>query len=286
MPTGLTTNLWGDDAVVVDMEDLAYHLCTTAQRAGDKIKEIRLTFSDEDFQIKGDGSPVTVADLKAHEAITEALSLLRPEWPIVSEEGSSGGDPLDSEYSFLVDPLDGTKEFIRGNGMYTVNIAVMALRGNGRWEPMLGVVHAPESTSTWFGGVGVPATLQDEEGIRTISSGSDRSKPVIVGSVSHSSPKDLEFAESIGEHVFEGVGSSLKICRVADGSADLAPRFGTTSCWDTAAAHAVLNAAGGSLVDPSGQELDYDIKTEILNPWFLATSGGLGIDQWKSHQGP
>ena len=285
MPTGLTTNLWGDDAVV-DMEDLAYHLCTTAQRAGDKIKEIRLTFSDEDFQIKGDGSPVTVADLKAHEAITEALSLLRPEWPIVSEEGSSGGDPLDSEYSFLVDPLDGTKEFIRGNGMYTVNIAVMALRGNGRWEPMLGVVHAPESTSTWFGGVGVPATLQDEEGIRTISSGSDRSKPVIVGSVSHSSPKDLEFAESIGEHVFEGVGSSLKICRVADGSADLAPRFGTTSCWDTAAAHAVLNAAGGSLVDPSGKELDYDIKTEILNPWFLATSGGLGIDQWKSHQGP
>jgi 3'(2'), 5'-bisphosphate nucleotidase len=268
------------------MEDLAYHLCTIAQRAGEKIKEIRLTFSDEDFQIKGDGSPVTIADLKAHEAIIEALSLLRPEWPIVSEEGSSGGDPLDSEYSFLVDPLDGTKEFIRGNGMYTVNIAVMALRGNGRWEPMLGVVHAPESTSTWFGGVGVPATLQDEEGIRTISSGSDRSKPVIVGSVSHSSPKDLEFAESIGEHVFEGVGSSLKICRVADGSADLAPRFGTTSCWDTAAAHAVLNAAGGSLVDPSGRELDYDIKEEILNPWFLATSGGLGVDQWKSHQGP
>ena len=286
MPTGLTTKLRGDDAVVVDMEDLAYHLCTIAQRAGDKIKEIRLTFSDEDLKIKGDGSPVTIADISAHEVIIEALSLLRPKWPIVSEEGSSGGDPLGSDHSFLVDPLDGTKEFIRGNGMYTVNIAVMALRGNGRWEPVLGVVHAPEFTSTWFGGARVPATLQNDNGIRRISSGSDRPIPVIVGSVSHSSPKDREFAKSIGRHVYEGVGSSLKICRVADGSADLAPRFGTTSCWDTAAAHAVLNAAGGSLVDPSGQELDYDIKTEILNPWFLATSGGLGIDQWKSHQGP
>ena len=282
----MTTKLRGDDVVVVDMEDLAYHLCTIAQRAGDKIREIRLTFSDEDLKIKGDGSPVTVADLNAHEVITEALHLLRPEWPIVSEEGSSGGDPLDSDYSFLVDPLDGTKEFIRGNGMYTVNIAVMALRGNGRWEPVLGVVHAPEFMSTWFGGVGVRATLQNEDGISTISSGSDRSTPIILGSVSHSTPMDREFAESIGEHVFEGVGSSLKICRVADGSADLAPRFGTTSCWDTAAAHAVLNAAGGCLVDPSGQELDYDIMTEILNPWFLATSGGLGVDQWKSHQAP
>ncbi len=280
------TKLRGDGAVAVDMEDLAYHLCTIAQRAGDKIREIRLSFSDEDLKIKGDGSPVTVADLNAHEAITEALHLLRPEWPIVSEEGSSGGDPLDSDYSFLVDPLDGTKEFIRGNGMYTVNIAVMALRGNGRWEPVLGVVHAPEFMSTWFGGVGVRATLQNEDGIRTISSGSIRSTPIILGSVSHSTPMDREFAESIGEHVFEGVGSSLKICRVADGSADLAPRFGTTSCWDTAAAHAVLNAAGGCLVDPSGQELDYDIKTEILNPWFLASSGGLGVDQWKSHQAP
>lgn len=282
----MMTKLRGDGAVAVDMEDLAYHLCTIAQRAGDKIREIRLTFSDEDLKIKGDGSPVTVADLNAHEAITEALHLLRPEWPIVSEEGSSGGDPLDSDYSFLVDPLDGTKEFIRGNGMYTVNIAVMALRGNGRWEPVLGVVHAPEFMSTWFGGVGVRATLQNEDGIRTISSGSIRSTPIILGSVSHSTPMDREFAESIGEHVFEGVGSSLKICRVADGSADLAPRFGTTSCWDTAAAHAVLNAAGGCLVDPSGQELDYDIKTEILNPWFLASSGGLGVDQWKSHQAP
>ena len=267
------------------MEDLAYHLCTIAQRAGDKIKEIRLTFSDEDLKIKGDGSPVTIADISAHEVIIEALSLLRPEWPIVSEEGSSGGDPLGSDHSFLVDPLDGTKEFIRGNGMYTVNIAVMALRGNGRWEPVLGVVHAPEFTSTWFGGARVPATLQNDNGIRRISSGSDRPIPVIVGSVSHSSPRIASTLRPSGNMSTRG-GVLAQDLWVADGSADLAPRFGTTSCWDTAAAHAVLNAAGGSLVDPSGQELDYDIKTEILNPWFLATSGGLGIDQWKSHQGP
>ena len=272
--------------IIADMEKLAHHLCAIAQRAGDEIKKIRLTFSNQDLEKKGDGSPVTTADIAAHQLIVQALSVLKSDWPIVSEEGSVGGAPSCSEFSFLVDPLDGTKEFVRGNGMYTVNIAVMKSKGNGRWSPILGVVHAPEYNSTWWGGTLVNAAMMDEDGIRRISSGSNRKSPIIVGSVSHSSPKDREFCLAIGEHTYEGVGSSLKICRVADGSADLSPRFGPTSCWDTAAAHAILNSAGGNLLNPDGNELDYDIERNILNPWFLATSGGRSKDVWLTLQRP
>ena len=265
------------------MDDLSMKLCIVAQRAGSEIMSVRDSFKPEEFELKGDGSPVTVADLRAHQIIEEALSKIHPEIPIVSEEGSAG-DPLSSELCFLVDPLDGTKEFIRGNGMYTVNIALMERRDNSRWSPILGVVHAPEFGITWFGGRGMGAMRQDAGGIGAISSGTNNSAPLIVGSVSHASPRDRDFAEAVGEHAFEGVGSSMKICRVAEGSADMAPRFGTTSCWDTAAAHAVLNAAGGSLLGPDGEELDYDLVEDILNPWFLATSGGKWVDLWIEHQ--
>ena len=258
-------------------------LCIIAQRAGYEIIKVRESFEPQDFEMKGDGSPVTVADLKAHRIIEEALSKIHPEIPLVSEEGSAG-DPLSSELCFLVDPLDGTKEFIRGNGMYTVNIALMERKTNSRWTPILGVVHAPEFGVTWFGGQDAEPTRQDIEGIRGIRTGTNNTAPIIVGSVSHASPRDRAFAEAVGEHVFEGVGSSMKICRVAEGSADMAPRFGTTSCWDTAAAHAVLNAAGGSLLGPDGAELDYDLVEDILNPWFLATSGGKWVDLWIEHQ--
>ena len=266
------------------MDELAHHMCGVAQRAGDRILDIRSKFNSEELSIKEDGSPVTQADLSAHNLIVRDLSILRPEWPIVSEEGSVGDVKSSVEFSFLVDPLDGTKEFIRGNGMYTVNIAVMSRNEYNRWDPILGVVHAPEYNSTWFGGRSVDATLLDFNGMRLISAGSDRTAPIVLGSVSHSTPRDRRFCEAIGEHIFEGVGSSLKICRVADGSADLTPRFGPTSCWDTAAAHAVLNAAGGSLLGPGGKEIDYDLVEDVLNPWFLATSDGKCVDLWIEHQ--
>ena len=265
------------------MEDLAYRLCMVAQRAGMEIMRVRDSFKPEEFKLKGDGSPVTLADLRAHRIIEEALSKIDNEIPSISEEGSSG-DPMSSELCFLVDPLDGTKEFIRGNGMYTVNIALMERQDNTRWSPILGVVHAPEFGITWFGGREMGAMRQHAGGIEEISSGTNNSAPLIVGSVSHASPRDRAFAEAVGEHEFEGVGSSMKICRVAEGSADMAPRFGTTSCWDTAAAHAVLNAAGGSLLGPDGEELDYDLVEDILNPWFLATSDRKWVDLWIEHQ--
>ena len=180
--------------------------------------------------------------------------------------------------------MDGTKEFIRGNGMYTVNIALMERRDDSRWNPIIGVVYAPEFGITWFGERAMGAIRQDSDGIRSISAGTSNIAPIIVGSISHASPRDRAFAKSVGEHVFEGVGSSMKICRVAEGTADMAPRFGTTSCWDTAAAHAVLNAAGDNLLRPDGEELDYDLGGDILNPWFFATSGGKWVELWIQHQ--
>ena len=265
------------------MDELALKICIVAQKAGSEIMNVRESFKPEEIELKGDGSPVTVADIRAHQFIEEALLKIHPEIPIVSEEGSVG-DPKNSELCFLVDPLDGTKEFIRGNGMYTVNIALMERRNNSRWITILGVVHAPEFGITWFGGRGIGAVRQDSGGMENISAGTNNSAPVIVGSVSHASPKDRVFANEVGEHVFEGVGSSMKICRVAEGSADMAPRFGTTSCWDTAAAHAVLNGAGGNLLGPDGEELDYDLVEDILNPWFFATSNGKWVDLWIEHQ--
>ena len=265
------------------MQDDAFKLSIIAQKAGRAILEVKSDFHTGDMQLKRDGSPVTLADLRAHEVIVEALQVMDSNIPIVSEEGVVG-DPSSCSIAYLVDPLDGTKEFIRGNGMYTVNIALMERRDGLRWSPILGVVHAPELGATWLGGIHANATRQDRNGIRDISIGRFGKNPVIVGSVSHSSPRDLDFANDVGEHTFEGVGSSIKICRVAEGTADLAPRFGTTSCWDTAAAHAVLNAAGGRILRPDGVELDYDIVDQILNPWFLATSDSRWDNLWISHQ--
>lgn len=265
------------------MEEVALQLRTIAQKAGKGIIEVKGTFTQDKIDIKKDGSPVTIADLKAHQIIEEELSKIHPDIPIISEEGSVG-NPLSCELCFLVDPLDGTKEFIRGNGMFTVNIALMERISNSRWTPILGAVHAPELGLTWFGGREVGSFRQDMLGVSEISASSHNWPPVILGSVSHASPRDRAFARAVGQHVFEGVGSSIKICRVAEGTADMAPRFGTTSCWDTAAAHAILKTAGGSLLGPDGEEIDYDLVKNVLNPWFLATSTRKWVDLWIDHQ--
>ena len=107
--------------------------------------------------------------------------------------------------------------------------------------------------------------------------------PIVLGSVSHPSPKDKIFLHEMGNHIFEGVGSSLKICRVADGTADLTVRFGPTSCWDTSAAHAILNSAGGNLLGPDGRELEYDLVHGQLNPPFIATYDSKWINLWLRH---
>lgn len=255
-----------------------------AHEAGLAIMEVYDRAGDINVEIKGDESPLTEADLAANDVITRGLSSLTPEIPIVSEEGNVG-DPREAPYCWLVDPLDGTKEFIKRNGMFTVNIALMRRRGS-RWSPVFGVVHAPASDTTWRGGTTVPAerTGPGGSGRILVKPSSLGEKVRLVASGSHRGAKDEDFAEAVGDHDLIRMGSSLKACVVAEGGADLYPRFGPTSCWDIAAAHSVVASAGGAVVGPQGRTLDYDVIDEVLNPFFLVTSDDRWIEAWVHAQ--
>lgn len=235
------------------------------------------------IQVKTDDSPLTKADLAAHDVIVQGLVAISPNVPIVSEEGKVG-DPLDSEFTWLVDPLDGTKEFIKRNGMFTVNIALMR-RERERWAPVFGVVHAPVTETSWFGGNGVTATKIHQQSRETMAVRHHHPGPIrLVTSGSHRSERDELFSSQLGEHDLIRMGSSLKACAVADGSADLYPRFGLTSCWDIAAAHAVVDSAGGSVIGPDCQTLDYDVVDKVLNPFFLVASRDDWNELWSRNQ--
>ena len=168
---------------------------------------------------------------------------------------------------WLVDPLDGTREFIKRNGEFTVNIALI----DGH-EPVLGVVTAPVPGTSYLGAAGLGAFKQDASGERQpIEVTRPAAEPLrVVGSRSHPSPDLAALLETLGPHDIKPMGSSLKICLVAEGEADLYPRLGPTSEWDTAAAQAVLIAAGGSMMDLKGQPLTYNARESLLNPHFLA----------------
>ncbi len=265
------------------MLDLAKSIVHVAEEAGQVILSVYRRAGEIHSKTKEDHSPLTEADLLAHETIMEALLEISPTIPIVSEEGRIG-DPLGTERAWLVDPLDGTKEFIKRNGMFTVNIALMAREGD-RWTPALGVVHAPVSGTTWVGGVESPAIRILSGETTPITVNSNPGSPVrLVASGSHRGEKDEAFAESLGHYDLIRMGSSLKACVVAEGGADLYPRFGPTSCWDIAAAHAIVEAAGGIVVDPDAKRLDYDIIDEVLNPFFLVACSDDWNIAWKTNQ--
>ena len=253
-----------------------------AVEAGDTILEIYNRHSSIDVTTKDDDSPLTEADLAAHEVIVEGLQRIDPNTPIISEEGRVG-DPMSSDFCWLVDPLDGTKEFVKRNGMFTVNIALMKRHGN-RWNPIFGVVHAPVTSTTWFGGKdSVTATrrIGDTSKPIEVKANSNEEPTRLVASGSHRGEKDESFAASLGKYDLVRMGSSLKACVVAEGSADLYPRFGPTSCWDIAAAHAVVEAAGGLVLDPNGTPLNYDLVDEILNPYFLVAADDRWNEDWQ-----
>jgi len=237
-----------------------------ARAAGEKI----LAIYDSDFTIeeKADRSPLTEADLASHHAIVAGLKELTPGVPILSEESSSlpyAERSLWQRY-WLVDPLDGTREFIKRNGEFTVNIAL--IEGG---VPVLGVVHVPVSGVSYLACRGRGA-LKQEPGrkprpikVRKLADG-----PVmVVGSRSHRGDSLNRFLENLGEHEMVGMGSSLKLCLVAEGAADIYPRLGPTSEWDTAAAQCVVEQAGGHVTDTDMQPLRYNTKDSLLNPYFL-----------------
>ncbi len=217
---------------------------------------------------KQDNSPLTEADLASHRLIVDALAKLTPDTPILSEESAAVPFATRSRWSryWLVDPLDGTKEFIKRNGEFTVNIALIE-----RGAPVAGVVHVPVTGAVYAGEVGHGAFLEDADGRRSaLAAATTRHHPLrVAGSRSHAGRSLQAFLERAGEHELISMGSSLKLCLVAEGRADIYPRLGPTSEWDTAAAQAVVEAAGGKVTDTALRPLRYNQKESVLNPYFL-----------------
>jgi 3'(2'), 5'-bisphosphate nucleotidase len=219
---------------------------------------------------KDDGSPVTAADEAAEAVIRDGLQRLAPHLPIISEEAASREkpEPVSAGSYFLVDPLDGTREFISGRDEYTVNIAIVT---DG--VPMLGVITAPALGIAWRGIVGrgaeriAIASGKDPSPVRT------RARPahelLVMVSRSHLEPRTQAYLKDFPQAKLVPCGSSVKFCRLAEGAADLYPRLAPTHDWDIAAGHAILAAAGGAVTAPSGAPLRYG-SPDLLIPEFIA----------------
>ncbi len=239
-----------------------------ARRAGDEIMRIYET-TEVLVLHKEDDSPLTAADLASHRHIVRELGRRTPAIPVVSEEDSGSQRHRRPEDEFwLIDPLDGTREFIARNGEFTVNIALIR---QGR--PCFGVVYAPALRQMYWGGAEFGAWRARDDGaaesIRVETRNAPGAPLRVVASKSHLNGDTQAFIECLGSVTLVQAGSSLKFCKVAEGSADIYPRLAPTCEWDTAAAQAVLEGAGGVVVDRSGIPLRYG-KAETLNPPFVA----------------
>ena len=242
--------------------------CVVAAReAGAEI--LKLVERGFEVETKKDESPVTVCDRAAEHIILKALADAAPGVPIIAEEEVAAGRiPAHGDTYFLVDPLDGTKEFVRGGDDYTVNIGLIV-----GGSPRLGVVYQPARDRLWAGLVDEGAFVEDVEGRRPIRTRERGPNLDAVASKSHLTQSTVDYlSEAVGECDHVSVGSSLKFCIVAEGRADIYPRLSPTSEWDTAAGHAVLLAAGGRVDGPDGTPLRYG-KTAFLNRGFCATAG-------------
>ena len=252
---------------MIDYSRLLDDLAEAAREAGDAILEVvRRGF---EVEAKRDSSPVTEADRAAELIILAALARAAPGVPVIAEEEVAAGRiPAHGDTYFLVDPLDGTKEFVRGGDDYTVNIGL--IEGG---SPKLGVVFAPATGRLHGGCVGSGAWLEEGAGRREIGTRPRGGGLTAVASKSHLNQATVDYLqEAVGTCGYLSVGSSLKFCIVAEGRADIYPRASPTSEWDTAAGHAVLLAAGGLVDGPDGQPLTYG-KRAFLKRAFVATSG-------------
>ncbi|WP_319533076.1 3'(2'),5'-bisphosphate nucleotidase CysQ [uncultured Cohaesibacter sp.] len=259
------------------MTGLCDGLVEAALEAAEVILDIYET--DFDVEIKGDESPVTRADQAAEAIILKHLAALAPGIPVVAEESVAAGHipDIDGEF-FLVDPLDGTKEFIKRNGEFTVNIAL--IRDN---VPVMGVIHTPAKGFLFAGEVGKgawraevadPRKSHELTNCRPISVRTPGEEVCVVGSRSHHTPEAEAYLKAycLGEK--KAIGSSLKFCLLAAGEADLYPRYGRTMEWDTAAGDAILSAAGGTVLTTDGARLTYGKRLQddapFANPFFIA----------------
>ena len=264
-----------------DLKSLVEAVNLIAKEAGQAILSIYLDAKIKVDQ-KNDHSPLTQADLISDEIVTSKLNQLGLCIPILSEEINLPDFEIRSKWGdyWLIDPLDGTKEFINKNDEFTVNIAL--IQNN---KATLGSVYCPARDALYYASLDNGAYKSDKFGIKKINTKTknDLNDFVIVGSRSHDSDKIKNFINKVNkeinkESVYMPIGSSLKICMVAEGLANIYPRFGPTSEWDVAAAHAVLSEAGGALVDKTGIEIQYNKKRDILNSHFVAISSI--ADKW------
>ncbi|MTW14103.1 3'(2'),5'-bisphosphate nucleotidase CysQ [Pseudoduganella eburnea] len=248
-----------------------------AQKAAEAIMDIYQA-EELSWTVKCDASPVCQADLLAHEILLAGLAKLTPGLAVVSEEGSDSAPerPIAGQF-WLIDPLDGTKEFISRNDEFTVNVALV---DDGR--PVFGVVVAPALSRKYWGAAGVGAFRVDSAGTARIQVAqvAEGAPLRVVASKSHLNEETQAFIAGLGACELVQAGSSLKICRIAEGAADIYPRLGPTCEWDTAAAQAILEAAGGIVCTTSGQVLRYG-KPDILNPFFIASASGHHLPKEK-----
>lgn len=249
-----------------------------AYRAGRAIMEIY----EQAYEVtaKSDQTPLTEADMAAHHAIMDGLAGLTPDTPILSEESRPAGFAERREWSqyWLVDPLDGTREFIKRNGEFSVNIALIDAQ-----EPVIGVIYAPVIGSLYYAarGLGARKRLELDEPVAIHVRSRCPRKVVVAGSRSHRSPAFRRFLSRLPDYEVISMGSSLKSCLVAEGTADVYARLGPTSEWDTAAAQCIVEEAGGLITDTRMQPLRYNTKDDLLNPHFFVF-GDRGID-WSQY---
>lgn len=263
--------------------NLLQQVLTVAEAAGVAIREIYEHPDEVAVITKSDDSPVTAADHAAHAVIVAQLEALTPDIPVLSEESDALDFATRSQWQryWLVDPLDGTKEFIERSGEFTVNIALI-----DNHEPVLGVVTVPVKDLAYVGARGVGAFRIEQGEWKSIRVRAVKDKKLaVVGSRRHGAERLRPVLERLEQDGFAvemaNMGSSLKFCLIAEGKADCYPRLGPTSEWDTAAAQAVLLEAGGCVVDTRFTALQYNRKESLLNPEFLAL-GDPAFD-WPRH---
>lgn len=253
----------------LDLAALAGAASTIAQEAAVEIMAIYA--GDFDVELKADHSPVTDADMAAHRIIKAGLAGLQPRLPVLSEESAQIDWAERSTWTryWLVDPIDGTREFVKRNGQFSVNIALIE-----NHQPVLGVIQAPVSGELAYAWRGAGTWLQQAGDVaRRVHARSLPEPPepfVVTGSRSHRSAREVDWLQPLGAHVRMGLGSSLKFVRLAAGDADVYLRLGNTCEWDTAAGHCLLDEAGGAVLDLQGKPLRYNASADLLNPEFLA----------------
>ena len=267
--------------------DLIKAVKKIARQAGNTILEI-YEQQNPGIEIKTDSTPVTIADVRANAVIEQGLRGLPEQYHILSEESEHASLDIRQQwqYYWLIDPLDGTQDFINRDGQFTVNIALMEKADSGCSYPLFGVVHVPAEGTTYWGGVDSGAFRQKgNQPAEAIQPGKlKQDKVVVLGSRVYGTSRAANFVERLKQFYpsleLHKVGSALKSCLIAEGSADIYPRLGTLSEWDTGAVQAVVEGAGGLFLNPEGERLAYNFREDLHITDFLVL-GDSSVD-WKA----